>query len=80
MAARPRPRLRVTKLEKYLLSKGIKLVQIAKISGYSRQHLLRVRIGSMEPTRPCIKAITLACRKITGEPVTAGDLFDLGDN
>lgn len=68
-----------TKLEEYLRSRHIKSVQVAKLSGYSRQYLLRVRLGLMEPTRPCIKAITKACRSITGEPVKAADLFDLDE-
>jgi predicted transcriptional regulator len=68
-----------TKLDKYLRSQKIKPVRLAEASGYSRQHLLRVRKGSMEPSRPCIKAITQACRFITGEPVKAADLFDLDD-
>ena len=68
-----------TKLEQYLLSHDIKPAQIAKHSGYSRQHLLRVRRGLMEPTRPVIKAITRACRDITGEALKAADLFDLDE-
>jgi hypothetical protein len=68
-----------TKLEEYLRRHRIKPVQVVEKSGYSRQHLLRVRLGLMEPTRPCIKAITRACREITAEPLKASDLFDLDD-
>jgi predicted transcriptional regulator len=74
-----KPKLRPTKLEEYLRSRGIKAVQLAEKSGYSRQHLLRIRLGEMEPGRPCIKAVTQACRDITGEDVKAADLFDLDD-
>jgi hypothetical protein len=69
----------VTKLEAYLKAKGIKPAHLALHSEYSRQHLLRIRMGRMEPTRRCIKAIVSACRRLAREPVTASDLFDLGD-
>ena len=68
-----------TRLERYLKLKGIKPAHLARESGYSRQHLLRVRTGRMEPTRRCIAAIVAACRRLTHEPVRADDLFDLGD-
>lgn len=66
-----------TKLEKYLKARGIKPAHLARESGYSRQHLLRVRMGRMEPTRPCIKAITGACQHLARERVTAAELFDI---
>lgn len=67
----------MTKLEAYLKAKGIKPARLAQESEYSRQHLLRVRMGRMEPTRRCIKAIVAACRRLAREPVSAADLFDL---
>ncbi len=67
----------MTKLEAFLKSRGIKPAHLAVHSEYSRQHLLRIRMGRMEPTRRCIKAIVSACRRLAGEPVTAADLFDL---
>jgi predicted transcriptional regulator len=66
-----------TRLEKFLKSRGIKPAHLARESGYSRQHLLRIRLGRMEPTRRCIAAIASACRKLSGEAVRASDLFDL---
>ena len=68
-----------TKFDRFLRKKGIVKLELARKSGYSRQHLLRIRAGRMEPTRRCIKAIVEACRLITGEPVHAVDLFDLED-
>lgn len=68
-----------TRLERYLKLKGIKPAHLARESGYSRQHLLRIRMGRMEPTRRCIAAIVGACRRLSREPVRADDLFDLGD-
>ena len=67
-----------TRLEQFLKSRGIKPAHLAKESGYSRQHLLRIRMGRMEPTRRCIAAIVSACRRLSREPVRADDLFDLG--
>ena len=51
-----------TRLEQYLKTRGIKPAHLARESGYSRQHLLRIRMGRMEPTRRCIAAIIAAVR------------------
>jgi hypothetical protein len=67
----------MTRLEAYIKAKGIKPAHLAVHSEYSRQHLLRVRMGRMEPSRKCIKAIVAACRRLGHEPVRASDLFDL---
>ena len=69
----------MTRLEAFVKSRGIKPAHLAAESGYSRQHLLRVRMGRMEPTRRCIAAIVAAARRLAREPVTASDLFELGD-
>jgi predicted transcriptional regulator len=66
-----------TRLETFLKSRGIKPAHLARESGYSRQHLLRIRLGKMDPTRRCIAAIAAACRRLSGEGVRASDLFDL---
>ena len=66
-----------TRLESFLKSRGIKPAHLARESGYSRQHLLRIRLGRMEPTRRCIAAIAAACRRLSREAVKASDLFDL---
>jgi hypothetical protein len=68
-----------TKLDRWLVAHKVKPARLALTSGYSRQHLLRIRKGEMEPTRKCIKAIVIACRRLSHEPVKATDLFDLGD-
>ena len=68
-----------TRLEKFMKTRGIKPIQLSRESGYSRQHLLRIRWGRMEPTRRCIAAIAAACRRLSGENVKASELFDLDD-
>jgi hypothetical protein len=75
----PSTPVRITKLESFLKSRGIKPAHLAKESGYSRQHLLRVRMGKMEPTRKCIEALVVACQRITRDRrINANHLFDLG--
>ena len=68
-----------TKLETFIKSRGIRPIDLARQSGYTRQHLLRIRMGRMEPTRRCIKAIVAACRRLSREPVPAAALFDLDE-
>lgn len=67
-----------TKLEHFLRSRGIKPAHLARESGYSRQHLLRIRLGRMKPACGCVILIVAACRRLCREPVRASDLFDLG--
>jgi predicted transcriptional regulator len=67
----------LTRFESFLKSKRIKPAHLARESGYSRQHLLRLRQGKMDPTRRCIAAIVAACEKLSGAPVQADELFDL---
>jgi predicted transcriptional regulator len=68
-----------TRLESFIKSRGIKPAHLARESGYSRQHLLRIRMGRMEPTRRCIAAIASACRRLSGESVRASELFELDE-
>lgn len=71
--------LGVTRLESFLKAKGIKPSRLARESGYSRNYLLRVRMGEAEPTRRCIAALVAACRRLLHEKVKPTDLFDLGE-
>ena len=68
---------KVTHLEKFLKKWDIRPAHLAHESGYSRQHLLRVRMGKIEPTRRCMAAIAAACRRLSRHTVRVGDLFDL---
>jgi predicted transcriptional regulator len=68
-----------TRLDQWLAAHKVKPARLACESGYSRQHLLRIRKGEMEPTRRCIAAIVTAGRKLSGEAVRASELFDLGE-
>ena len=64
-----------TRLEQFIRSHGIKPAHLARESGYSRQHLLRLRFGRMRPSLTCIAALVLATRRLTGQRVTPHDLF-----
>lgn len=68
-----------TRLDHWLVAHKVKPARLALESGYSRQHLLRIRKGEMEPTRKCIAAIVTAARKMSREPVGASELFELGE-
>jgi predicted transcriptional regulator len=69
-----------TRLETVLKARDIKPAHLALECGYSRQHLLRIRMGRMDPTRRCIAAIVSAVRRLTRSAVTPMDLFELGDD
>ena len=55
--------------------------EVADVTGISRQHLLRLRKGEAEPTRPLMIWVTIACRRLIGgrRRVRITELFDLGD-
>ncbi|HEY3053460.1 MAG TPA: hypothetical protein VGK04_08745 [Thermoanaerobaculia bacterium] len=65
-----------TRLEGFIREHALKPAHVARESGYSRQHLLRLRRGQMEPTRACIAAIVSACRRLTQMRVQPEELFD----
>jgi DNA-binding Xre family transcriptional regulator len=66
----------VTRFEQFLLARHIKYTELARVSGYSRQHILKLRKGTSHPTRRCIAALVRACRRLTKEKVQVSDLFD----
>jgi hypothetical protein len=52
---------------------------LADDAGISRQHLLRLRKGTAEPTRLVMIWLTTAARRILRSRVKITELFDLGD-
>jgi transcriptional regulator with XRE-family HTH domain len=66
----------VTRFEEFLLARHIRYAELARASGYSRQHILKLRKGTNHPTRRCIAALVRACRRLTKEKVQVSDLFD----
>jgi DNA-binding phage protein len=69
--------LHIAKLQQFISEKGIRPAALARVSRISRQHLLRLRKGEMEPTRPAIVALARACGLLLQERVRADELFDL---
>jgi hypothetical protein len=65
-----------TRLERFLRSHGIKPAHLARESGYSRQHLLRLRFGRMRPSLACIAALVIALRRLTNKRVRAEALCE----
>jgi hypothetical protein len=68
----------MTKLEQYLKANAIKPAHLAAKSGYSRQHILRLRQGQQNPTQNLVLAVLYACRSLShNRKLAASDLFDL---
>jgi hypothetical protein len=65
----------VTRFEAFLQSRNIKPARLAAVSGYSRQHLLRLRQGSGRATRRCMMAIASGCAQLLGRAVEVEELF-----
>lgn len=59
---------------------GIKPGVLARESGYSRQHLLRLRKGTMEPTRAAMVRIAQACGHRLARHVHVWEVFDIGED
>lgn len=74
-----RPRL--ARLGRFLRDNDLKPNELADVTGISRQHLMRLRYGRCEPTRPLMIWLTIACRRLLGgrRRVRVAELFDLGD-
>jgi hypothetical protein len=70
------PPPRGTTLEYFLKSRGIKPATLARESMYSREHLLQLRLGRIEPSLECIVAVVSACRRLTRQVVLPEELFD----
>lgn len=70
----------LTRLGRFITANGVRIATIARESGYSRQHIARLRVGEGDPTRLAMVQITKACRRILERPVRVQDLFDLGDD
>ena len=81
MTRRPPRKHGDTRLERFLIKKGIDKAQFAKETGRSRQWIQRVRFGDAEPTAKSIPSIVGAARLLTSDiSITANDLFPLDDD
>jgi transcriptional regulator with XRE-family HTH domain len=66
----------MARLESFLESKDLKPTEVAHAAGVSRQHLLRLRKGTMSPTVRMVVKLTQACSRLLGQSVAASELFD----
>src|SRR5262245_19387434 len=66
----------LSRLGSFLRDNRVKLVELARLAGVSRQRLYRLRFGLAEPTRPVMIWLTLALRRILQREVLVTELFD----
>jgi transcriptional regulator with XRE-family HTH domain len=66
-----------TRLESFLREWGVKPSAFAKRAGISRQHLLRLRRGTMEPTRRMMVILAEAASAMRFRTVRVVELFEL---
>lgn len=69
----------LTRLELFVQSRNIVLAELARLSGYTPVHLRRLRTDEVSATRSGILAVTGAARKLSGERVKPGMLFERAD-
>src|SRR5258707_4093931 len=55
----------LTRLELFLRKKDLAPLVVAEAAVYSRQHVLRVRLGKMMPTRRFVVDMTSACTRLS---------------
>jgi DNA-binding XRE family transcriptional regulator len=65
-----------TKLERFLRQYHVKPAALARLTGYARQHLVKIRYGRVTPRRRTKLNIALACAELTRKDVTVEELFD----
>lgn len=70
----------MTPLAVFITQTCIKPSELARKAAISRQHLLRLRKGTMEPTRAVMVALARAAGAVLCRNVLVGELFDLGSN
>jgi DNA-binding Xre family transcriptional regulator len=67
----------LTRLEIFRVSRGIAVGDLIAESGISRQHLLRMRKGELQPCRDMIAAVVSALRQLSLEDVQPEDVIEL---
>ena len=70
----------LTRLERYLNDWGVKKNIFARRAGVSRQHLLRLRNGSAEPTRDVMVKLANAATEMRHERVFIVEMFELTES
>ncbi|MGZ5442065.1 MAG: helix-turn-helix domain-containing protein [Thermoanaerobaculia bacterium] len=69
--------LLVTRLDTFLSTNELRPADVARESGVSRQHLLRLRTGSAAPTITTAVRIRDACGRLLRRQVRLAELFEV---
>jgi transcriptional regulator with XRE-family HTH domain len=69
-----------TRLQLFIKEHGISLVELNAAIPMHRSQLTRYRLGKSFPTERVIARIVRAVRTLTGQPIKANQLFNLGDD
>lgn len=69
----------LTRLDLFIKKRRVRKLPLARAAGYTRQHLLRMRLGHQEPSRRFILDMTKALSAATGEAIKPGQLFERAD-
>jgi tetratricopeptide (TPR) repeat protein len=69
----------LTRLDLFIKRRRVRKLPLARAAGYSRQHLLRMRLGQQEPSRRFVLDMTQALSAATGEAIKPGQLFERAD-
>ena len=67
-----------TRFDRFLDTREIPPTRLALSSGRSRQHILRIRSGQLDPTVGVVRDLTAGCIAITGDlTISPEDLFEI---
>lgn len=68
-----------TRFDAFLIANRVKLRDVARETGYSRQFLRQLRRTGFEPARHAMAAIADAVGRLLRRPVRCVELFTLGE-
>jgi len=71
---------RDTRIEKLIQERGLSIPKIVAAIPMHRSQFSRYRFGLTQAREDNIRKIVRAFREVTGEPIRANQLFDLGDD
>jgi transcriptional regulator with XRE-family HTH domain len=69
-----------TRIDRFRRTAGIALRRWAEEAHISRMQLGKYRAGTQEPTLETLAALVSAARRVSGLPVKAADLYDVGED
>ena len=69
-----------TRLARFMKLNRVSPSALARFSSYSRQHILRLRRGTMDPTRKAMIQIATGCSVALNRRVHVWEVFDIGED